>query len=89
MEHSVVLPETGQIEEQQHLRDVPSLLPKTRRPGWVWSMVRQEAKGNAVLQKCRVPAAFCSEQATRERSQGTCSGGFQLLEVLQSIPQQS
>lgn len=29
MEHLVVLPETWQIEEQQQLRDVPSLLLRT------------------------------------------------------------
>lgn len=81
-----MLPEAWQIEEQQHLRDVASLLPKTKTAQL--GLVGWEAKGNAMLQKCQVPAAFCSEQVTRERSQGPCSGGFQLLEVLQSSPQQ-
>ena len=47
MERLVVLPETWQIEEQQHLRDVPPLLLRTARLDLVNGGVGGQGKPSA------------------------------------------
>lgn len=73
-----------QIQEQQHLRVVPSFLLRT-----AWLDLGRSgvgSQGKCGLWKGQFPSALFSEPAAQAGCQGTCLDSLPLLEVLQSFP---